>query len=81
VEDEFVCLGCGLLTKRKLKQEEPYADVRDLWKQNARGALIAALGQPHQILQDFDGFAEFSSAHDTPRTKLENENRYLGYRL
>lgn len=64
-----------------LKQEEPYADVRGLWKQNAHGALIAALGQPHQILQDFDSFAEFSSAHDTPRIKLENENRYLGYRL
>jgi hypothetical protein len=64
-----------------LEQEEPYADARDLWKQNAHGALIAALGQPHQILQDFDGFAEISSAYDTPRAKLENENRYLGYRL
>src|ERR1700744_3184623 len=65
----------------ELKQEAPYADARDLWKQNAHGALIAAFGQPHQILDDFDGFAEVSSQYDTPSQKMETQNRYLGYRV
>jgi hypothetical protein len=64
-----------------LKQLEPYANERDLWKQKVYGALVAAFGQPHQVLQDFDGFAEVSSVYDTPRVQLERQNEYLGYRV
>jgi hypothetical protein len=64
-----------------LKQEPPYSNARDQWEQTAECALIAAFGQPHQAVSNFDDFMIVTSAYDSPEEKLESANTYLGYRL
>lgn len=64
-----------------LRQEPAESAARDQWRQAAEGALIAALGQPHQLLGEFRDFMEVTSSYDPPEEQREAANIYMGYRL